>query len=65
MKKSLKLNFLRTEVLSPEEKKHLTGGACMCACCYRDCGGSSIIDNANANADDNLYSGSCYPCPPE
>lgn len=35
-------------------------GNCCCACAYADSGGSSIVDNADANIDGGLKSPQCY-----
>lgn len=49
---SLKLNKLNKNLLSNEQMKGVTGGAntCQCGCCYANSGGSSVTDNAWANA---------------
>lgn len=55
--KTLKLNVAEENILSNKEKGAIVGGnTCGCACAYRNAGGSSIADNAEANHAGNLVS---------
>ena len=48
-----KLSFQENQILTEREAGAIHGGAeqrnCYCACYYRNVGGSTIEDNANAN----------------
>ncbi len=55
--KSLKANRIEKEILSNKEMNQVRGGnTCGCGCHYEDKGGSTKIDNANANYANNLWS---------
>lgn len=55
--KSIKINHIESSHLSEAEMAHLEGGAnCGCACRFADSGGSSTIDNKNANAANGWHS---------
>ncbi|MCR4570896.1 MAG: hypothetical protein K5652_01710 [Bacteroidales bacterium] len=51
--KKTKLVFQENQILTEREAGTIRGGAeersCYCACYYRYVGGSTIVDNANAN----------------
>lgn len=62
MKKLNKLHLMELErqKLSSKQMKDVVGGnVCNCGCCYKNSGGSSDADNADANIDGNLYSYNC------
>jgi hypothetical protein len=47
--------------LSKKAMKYVSGavGDCCCACAYENQGGSSTVDNADANIDNDLRSPQC------
>ncbi len=62
--KSLKLNNLNTNRLKKEQMSSITGGGsvrvCGCGCCYTATGGSSSLNNGNANLQHGFHSPSCF-----
>jgi len=56
----LKLNNIDFQNLESREMKEINGGyiVCRCGCCYEGDGGSSTLDNGEANANAGLKS----PC---
>ncbi len=48
--------------LGKKMMKYVPGGVgdCCCACAYENNGGSSTVDNADANIDGDLKSPQCY-----
>jgi len=55
MKKKLRKS-LDLFKLSEKKLQHVKGGHCCCACLYADSGGSSMLENGYANAEDGLHS---------
>ncbi len=53
---SLKLNQLSKAEMEKREMNMLRGGSCPCGCNYMYSGGSSTIDNGNANCGEGKYS---------
>lgn len=55
--KTLNVNQIEKNRLSKKEMHAVSGGnSCGCGCHYASSGGSSTMDNGNANYDGNLWS---------
>lgn len=55
--KSLKANRIEKDNLTKKEMDCVKGGnSCGCGCHYENNGGSSTMDNGNANYENNLWS---------
>jgi len=57
----IKLTNLNSEKVNDKELKYVSGGFCGCGCYYSNCGGSSDVDNAAANAGSNPPIISSFP----
>ena len=64
--KSLKVNQIEKNNLSEKEMQHIAGGKpagmCGCGCMYEGHGGSSSMDNGQANADTGIWTGDKFTC---
>lgn len=56
LRKALNLFTLNNKRLENVKAGIVDETDCYCACAYADQGGSSFVDNANANIDNNLHS---------